>query len=510
MNSHPTYDVVIIGAGLGGLICGNILAQEGMKVCLLERNEQIGGSLQTFRRDGVNFDTGIHYIGGLGRGQTLYQIFDYLGLMERLEIKKLDTHGFDMILFKDDEVQYPHGMGYENFIDQLALHFPAERENIVMYCERIKYTCQQIPLYNLQGNDHYDDIDMMELSAKSEMEKITANEKLQAVLAGSNMLYAGMGDRTPWYVHALIVNSYIESSWRCTKTGEQIAKLLAKSIRAMGGTIMTKSAVKNIVEEGGVAIEVELMTSERIKGNKFISNLHPAVTMEMVNSPQIKPAYKSRIKSLQNSVSAFVLNIAMKPGMYKYSNRNYYYFNDEQVWDAVNYTEENFPITYGIFEAVPIKDPEHLEAVSIMTYMRWDEVKQWDDTVNNSVDPTDRGGEYEQFKQEKTEKLLKAVAVKFPDLVANIESWYASTPLTYRDYLNTPDGSIYGIVKDYNEPIRTLISPATKIPNLYLTGQNLKLHGVLGVSLSALVTCSAIIGREYLVNKIKTKDEMGA
>ncbi|MGG2320038.1 hypothetical protein, partial [Salmonella enterica] len=77
----------------------------------------------------------------------------------------------------------------------------------------------------------------------------------------------------------------------------------------------------------------------------------------------------------------------------------------------------------------------------------------------------------------------------------------ATTPLTYRDYLATPDGSIYGIAKDYNEPLKTMISTQTKIPNLYLTGQNVKLHGMLGVALTALVTCSAIMGREHLLNK---------
>ena len=67
MLSSEKYDVLIIGAGLGGLLCGAILSMEGMKVCVLEKNEQIGGSLQTFRREGLSLDTGIHYIGSLGQ-----------------------------------------------------------------------------------------------------------------------------------------------------------------------------------------------------------------------------------------------------------------------------------------------------------------------------------------------------------------------------------------------------------------------------------------------------------
>jgi len=134
MSTTPQYDVVIIGAGLGGLLCGAILSKEGLKVCILEKNEQIGGSLQTFRRDGLSLDTGIHYIGSLDQGQTLFQIFNYLGIMDRLELTKMDESGFDVIVFKDDEVQYPHGMGYDNFIKLLTDKFPGERQSISKYC----------------------------------------------------------------------------------------------------------------------------------------------------------------------------------------------------------------------------------------------------------------------------------------------------------------------------------------------------------------------------------------
>jgi all-trans-retinol 13,14-reductase len=57
-------------------------------------------------------------------------------------------------------------------------------------------------------------------------------------------------------------------------------------------------------------------------------------------------------------------------------------------------------------------------------------------------------------------------------------------------------------VKDYREPLKTFISPRTKIPNLYLTGQNLNMHGVLGVTVGSIVTCSDIFGTDYLLEKI--------
>lgn len=73
---------MIIGAGLGGLLCGKILSQEGFSVTILEQGGQAGGALQTFVRDGIRFDTGFHTVGGLGPGEPLEQVLRPLGLMD--------------------------------------------------------------------------------------------------------------------------------------------------------------------------------------------------------------------------------------------------------------------------------------------------------------------------------------------------------------------------------------------------------------------------------------------
>ncbi|MEJ0102333.1 MAG: NAD(P)-binding protein [Bacteroidota bacterium] len=58
------FDVVIIGQWNGRPGLRNLLSQEGLRVCVLEKNKQFGGCLQTFVRDKVIFDSGVHYIGG--------------------------------------------------------------------------------------------------------------------------------------------------------------------------------------------------------------------------------------------------------------------------------------------------------------------------------------------------------------------------------------------------------------------------------------------------------------
>jgi all-trans-retinol 13,14-reductase len=208
------FDIVIIGSGMGGLVCADILGREGYKVCILEKNKQIGGSLQTYVREKVIFDSGVHYLGGLLKGQNLYQIFQYLGIMDKLKLQRQDIDVFDRILIEGDDKEYDFAQGYENFIDKLLINFPDEEQAIRIYCDKIKEICGKFPLYNLRASDNFNEkSDVLEIDTEAFINSLTDNIKLRGILAANNALYAGQADKTPLYVHALIVNSYIESSW---------------------------------------------------------------------------------------------------------------------------------------------------------------------------------------------------------------------------------------------------------------------------------------------------------
>ncbi|HYG02556.1 MAG TPA: NAD(P)/FAD-dependent oxidoreductase [Chryseosolibacter sp.] len=503
MSAPEKFDVIVVGSGLGGLACGTMLAKEGYRVCIIEKNKQIGGNLQTFVRDNVVFDSGVHYVGGLDKGQNLYQLFTYLGIMDKIKIRKLDEDGFDAILFEGDERVYKYAQGYERFISGLATQFPAEEQAIRKYCEVIKEVCLQFPLYNLRKGDYFEKLSALDIDTKAFIESITSNRKLQNVLAGTSLLYAGAPDKTPLYVHALVLNSYIESSWRFIDGGSQIARYLTRQIKAAGGKIVNFTEITTLTELDGKIEFAESKDGRRFYGNLFISNVHPVRTMEMTASDRIKKAYRSRLKTLENSISVFYVNVVLKEKALGYINHNYYYFSSEDTWSTINYKNEDWPAGYAMYFTASSKNKEFTEGVTIMTYMRYGEVSRWHDTFNTVADEATRGQEYERFKEQRAEKLFEVVEKKFPAFRNYIQSYYAATPLTVRDYIGTDDGSLYGIVKDYREPLRTFISPRTKISNLFLTGQNLNLHGVLGVTVNAVMTCAEILGIDHILKKIK-------
>jgi phytoene dehydrogenase-like protein len=261
------FDVVVIGSGLGGLECGAILSREGYRVLVLEKNKQIGGNLQIFSREKRIFDTGIHYIGGLGKGENLYRYFQFLGIMDDLKIKQLDKDGFDIVTFEGDDTEYKYGQGYDNFIEIMCGYFPEERQGIIQYCDKIREVCEAFPMYQLKAaNADINQMKFLDVNARDFIASCTENKKLQQVLAGTNVLYAGEGEKTPLYVHALVINSYIESSWRCKDGGSQIAILLSRIIRENNGKIVKHAEAKKFIFNGEHIQYVELADGRRIEG----------------------------------------------------------------------------------------------------------------------------------------------------------------------------------------------------------------------------------------------------
>lgn len=493
------YDILVIGSGLGGLVSALILAKEGLKVCVLEKNNQYGGNLQTFSRDKLVFDTGVHYLGGLSKGQNLNTFFSYLEIMDDLDLQRMDEDGYDRISFGEDAIDYPHAQGYQNFVEQLSVYFPDERENLENYCEEIQYVCSQFPRYNVVGKDNYNE-EILHLNTRRFIESVTSDKKLQSVLLGSNFLYAGDSENVPFYAHALTVNSYIQSAYKCIKGGSQISKLLIRKLRQYGADIHKHAEVTGFIfDDNNVLTSVKTASGKEYTAKKIISNIEIRSTIKLIGEERLKKSFLNRVLSWEPVSSCFSVYLVLKPNTIPNFNYNvYHYSSEELVWSAFRYRKETWPETYMLSSSPSRHYPEFAESLTAISYMDFDEVKDWENTFNTVADDHERGEMYERFKLAKAEQMLDALEKKIPDLTHAVKKIYTSSPLSYRDYIGSFEGNMYGYMKNSENPLKTMVSPRTKIDNLFLTGQSVNMHGILGVTIGAFNTCSEILGKETI------------
>ncbi len=266
--------------------------------------------------------------------------------------------------------------------------------------------------------------------------------------------------------------------------------------------IIRNREVKKLVMTGDKVTAALLDDGTRIEAENFVSNTSPANTYRMTDSPLIRPVTRTRMNNLPGTVSSFILNIVFRKDRFPYGKHNYYYHKNGAAWEMEQYDESSWPLGYAVY-LTPGSNPDFAAGMTIFAYMRFDEVRSWSSSFNTVSSKENRGGDYEEFKKKKTEQLLSRVEEKFPDLRKCILHTYSATPLTFRDYIGNEDGNLYGSAKDYRNPLATLVSPKTRIPNLYLTGQYLNLHGILGTAISGLITSVAVTGKDDFIEKIR-------
>jgi all-trans-retinol 13,14-reductase len=491
---HPNYDIIIIGSGLGGLTCGYILSKNGYKVAIFEQGAQFGGCMQTFKRKGVKFETGVHYIGSMGEGQALNRFFHYLSLFPDIKPSPLDPSGFDVISFKGE--LYKYATGYDNFVETLAQKFPAERDNLKRYVAGIQKVAHSSPFHSVYNPDDPFQFssDYATTSVNDFVDSFTSNEILQNVLVGQIPLYAGIRDKTPLYVHAFINDSNISGACRIIGGSDRIADSLVRSIRSLGGEIFSLSKVSKIVCDDSKATGIILEDGTQITADHFISNTHPEVTIDMIDSHLIRPMYRNRIRQMEQTISNFTVYLKFKKNTVPYMNHNFYHYNGSQIWNCENYTQHDWPRGYLYMHLCPDQPSQYAQTGEMLTIMRFEEVAQWAGTKVEH-----RGEAYKAFKQRKAEIMLAQLERDFPGTLANVESYYTSSPLTYLNYTGTKNGAAYGILRDINA---SRIVHRTRIPNLFLAGQNTNAHGIMGVIIGAIIACSEFLGRDFLWKQI--------
>lgn len=258
------YDVVIIGAGIGGLVCGCYLAKAGLKVLIVEKNDKPGGYCTSFERDGYRFDVGVHYLGGIKRG--------VLGkILEELEIKnEIKFHQFD----PTDKIITPYTTVYirsnpYDTIKEFKKKFPKEKNNINKF---FRFLMEEnfLEIYKRTRR----------ITFKVFLDEMFEEEEIKNVI---NVLLANIG-LSAYEIAALsavvFYREYILDPGYYPIGGMQtFSDILSKKFEKFGGRLMLSSKVKRIVIKNNKVCGV-IVKKRRISSNIVVSNVDATQTFK--------------------------------------------------------------------------------------------------------------------------------------------------------------------------------------------------------------------------------------
>ena len=245
--TQESYDVIIIGSGIGGLCSAALLSMKGKKVLVLEKHFKIGGWTHTFRRKNYEWDVGIHYIGKVHKPENpIRKLFDLIsdGKLEWCQMNK----NYDRIIFPDQ--CYDFVAPRDQFINNMLSYFPDEESAIKQYMklldETVKssrnyFTNKAIPgwigsiSYQLMNRKFFKYSDRTTLDVLS---SLTNNKKLIGVLTGQWGDYGLPPGQSSFAMHALVAHHYLDGGNYPRGTSRKIAETISDFIEKNGGKLL--------------------------------------------------------------------------------------------------------------------------------------------------------------------------------------------------------------------------------------------------------------------------------
>lgn len=493
-------DVVIVGSGVSGLTAGAILAKKGKKVVIVEKQTSFGGALRQFRRNKIAYDVGFHYTGCLGHGEILDILWRYCGVLSDISVIPLSA-GYDHFEFRDRGNPVRGYFSYERFAAELKRHFPSEKSGIDKYFTEVRNICAEVPFYDTKFSltAFLRGYKTRPRSLATFLNDVTENTHLRAVLSTPTFLYGVPIGQASLEVHALVAHGYYSGAYTIMGGGQSIVDSFISTLTRQGVELLSGCEVRRIEEENGVVAGVKLENGERISCAQVIYTGHPSQIVNMVSGSMFRPAYRTRLRELKNSLSMFAV-----------------FGKGDRRLDTLN-----GPLNYYLLPAEGDVIPEnwnipHHQRPMMMTSTRGRKDQSlhadsdgiillrlgyWQDVCRFEKDSSDRRSDsYEEYKAGIAREMVHIAEERWGDICGKIEVLAVGTPLTFRDELAAPEGCAYGAMHcldQFNPDVRT------RLPGLYLCGQSILMTGVAGATISGLVGAGEILGLEALWEEVK-------
>ena len=494
-NSSSLKDVLIIGSGIGGLTTAIILAKLGYHVTVIEKNRLPGGLTRSYTRNGVECSIGVHYLGSLGKGQILRRFFDYFDVTSKIPVERMGQNGvqngiIDRYLFNTGFIKsgiFDFPEGFDAYEHNLKCTFPEEQKQISAILKPMRQAAGKLHSLDLLYSTQNDLLLLDQFKPLGEiLTELNCSPGLKSVLSVPSCWIGVPAEECPVFYHNMALVSYLSSSWRLKCSGSHMADVFAERLKSLGGSIIQGDKVKEILVDLRIVKGVRLKSDRVLKAPLVIGAIHPKVVLGMLPDGAVKPSYRKRISNLRNTFGIFCVHAELDAAYHEEIPYNIFKVDTDKYGNIPDIK----------FYQIRKSEKSEKNILTILTSGKSDLWSKWEDTVTGR-----RGRDYIAEKEKHSMQLInEAQETLGPFKGLKVLDSY--TPLTLRDWVNSPEGSAYGVLRSSSQLLAAALLNRTSVKGLFLAGQNVVAPGVIGTIMGSFRTVKTIIGSEQFNKKV--------
>jgi len=437
-------DVVIIGSGIGGLICGSYLAKAGLKIIVIEQHDKVGGYCTSFKRNGYRFDVGVHYLGGIKKG-SLSKIFKELDIKDTIKFKQFNPT--DKLVMPNNTIYIKNNI--DETVQEFKRVFSRDTKDINKFFKFI-LDPNFLEIYSKTKKMNF--LEFLNEYFKNKELKAT----LEALLGIGNV---GLSANNASAISSILLfREFIADPGWYPKGGTQnIPDTLAKIIINNKGDVILSTKVVEILTKNGEAEGVVLDNGTKIKAKKIVSNVD--VTQTFKKLLKINTKQKQLCDELKISPSFFSVYLSLKDNFKEAIN------NSATVWSFSTYNISN---CYSDLRKI-INPEEKIQYLLCVFPFLHDKITYNKPTMQILIPaPFESLNLWNGYRNYLMDKLIKKAEEIIPSLGTYIESKINATPYTFYHYTLNRNGAAYGWASTPYIIRKSLFPNRTSIKNLFL------------------------------------------